>query len=75
MKLLEALPASLAGQAKWSFDQLKEEDKDSKETFFQGLRARLDPTSEKRNKDLFIAARRGLNESMIAFIDRCRMYI
>ena len=74
-RLLAALPASLSGCSKRAYDMLKDEDKLSKEALFQGLRVKLDPTSERKNKELFIQARKGMGESMVAFIDRCRMYI
>ena len=74
-KLLEALPASLTGQSKRSFDMLTEDDKRTKDALFHGLRVRIDPTSEKKNKERFILARKGIGESVITFIDRCRMYI
>ena len=73
--LLEALPTSLSGQAKRSFDSLNNQDKQTKDTFFQAMRKKLDPQAEKRNKELFIEAIRREGESVMAFVDRCRMYI
>ena len=73
--LLEALPTSLTGQAKRSFDSLNIQDKQTKDTFFQAMRKKLDPQAEKRNKELFIEAKRREAESVMAFVDRCRMYV
>ena len=73
--LLEALPTSLSGQAKRSFDSMNIKDRQSKDTFFQAMRKKLDPQAEKKNKELFIVAKRGERESIVGFIDRCRMYI
>ena len=73
--LLEALPTSLSGQAKRSFDSLNNQDRQTKDTFFQAMRKKLDPQAEKKNKELFIVAKRGERESIVGFIDRCRMYI
>ena len=73
--LLEALPTSITGQAKRSFDSLNNQDRLTKDTFFQAMRKKLDPQAEKRNKELFIAAKRREAETIVAFIDRCRMYI
>ena len=74
-KLLEALPTSLAGQAKRSFDSLTDGDKGTMETFFQSMREKLDPQAERKNKELFMLARRAPSESIMSYIDRCRMYI
>ena len=43
--------------------------------FFQKMRIKLDPQAEKKNKELFMLARRGQNESIMRFVDRLRMYI
>ena len=74
-QLLEALPVSLSGQARRSFDSLTDEDKLSKEGLFQSMRIKIDPRSEKRNKELFVMAKKGGQESVTSFIDRCRQYI
>ena len=74
-KLLETLPTCLTGQAKRAFDALTENDKRTKDSLFQNMRVKIDPQSEKKNKELFMVARRGATESITSFIDRCRMYI
>ena len=73
--LIETLPASLSGQAKRSFDSLSGEERRTKEAFFQSIRMKLDPQAEKKNKELFMLARRGPNESVMRYMDRLRMYI
>ena len=73
--LLEALPTCMSGLAKRAFDSLTEEDKSAKDTFFQKMRIKIDPQSEKKNKDMFMVARKGANESMMTYMDRCRQYI
>ena len=74
-RLLTALPTSLSGQAKRSFDTLSADDKLSRDVLFQALRKKLDPQAEKKNKELFMLAKKGPSESIMTFIDRCRMYI
>ena len=74
-KLMENLPTTLTGQAKRSFDSLTDDDKRTKEEFFQSMRTKLDPQAEKKNKELFMLARRGPTESIMQYIDRLRMYI
>ena len=74
-QLLESLPISLSGLASLSFNNLQEEEKISKEAFFQALRQKIDPESESRNREYFMDAQKRTGESMAAFIDRCRMYI
>ena len=39
------------------------------------MRIKIDPQSEKKNKDMFMVARKGANESMMTYMDRCRQYI
>ena len=39
------------------------------------MRKKLDPRSEMRNKEQFIAAKRNKEESIMSFVDRCRMHI
>merc|ERR1712240_746785 len=73
--LLEALPTCLNGQAKRSFDYLNNQDRQTKDMFFQAMRNKLDPQAEKRNKELFIEAKQRKAETVNAFVDRCRMYI
>ena len=73
--MLEYLPLSLKGQAKRAFDNLKEQDRISKEALLQALRIKLDPQSEARNRKMFMDAQKIPNESMTAFIDRCRTFI
>ena len=75
IKLLQLLPTCIAGQAKRSFDSLTDEDKQTKDSFFQAMRKKLDPRSESRNKELFIAAKKNEGESIMCFVDRCRMHI
>jgi hypothetical protein len=74
-RLLTSLPTSLGGQAKRSFDTLSADDKLSRDALFQALRKKLDPQAEKKNRELFILAKKGPSESIMTFIDRCRMYI
>ena len=74
-KLLQLLPTCITGLAKRSFDALTAEDKETKESFFQAMRKKLDPKSETRNKEQFIAAKRNEGESIMSFVDRCRMHI
>ena len=74
-KLLETLPTFLTGQAKRAFDSLTNDDKRTKESLFQNMRVKIDPQSERKNKEMFMMARRGASESMTSYIDRCRMYI
>ena len=73
--LLEALPTCTTGLAKRAFDSLTEDDKSTKDTLFQRMRVKIDPMSERRNKDYFIAARKEVAESMMTYIDRCRQLI
>ena len=74
-KLLKILPISLSVHAKCAFDSLLEEEKRTKEMLFSSMRKKLDPQSKQRNKELFMHAKRGKNESVIRFMDRLRMYI
>ena len=74
-KLLQLLPTCITGKAKRSFDALTTEDKQTKDSFFQAMRKKLDPRSETRNKEQFIAAKRDKEESIMSFVDRCRMHI
>ena len=73
--LMESLSLSLTGQAKRSFDSLTDADKRNKDQFFENMRIKISPQSEKINKELFMTARKGQSESIMTFIDRCRMYI
>ena len=75
LKLLEVLPTSLEAQAKRAFDSLTEEGKRTKEILFQNMRIKIDPQSERRNKEKFCNARKGPNENVMSYSDRCRMYI
>ena len=72
---LELLPTSVSGLAKRAFDSLTEEDKSAKDVFYQKMRVKIDPQSERKNKEMFILARKGPTESIMSFIDRCRQYI
>ena len=74
-KLLEALPTYLSAQAKRAFDSLTDDDKRTKESLFQNMRVKIDPQSEKKNKEKFMMARKGPSESIMSYVDRCRMYI
>lgn len=74
-KLLLALPSSLNGQAKRAYDALTDEDKRTKDSFFQAMRKKIDPQAEGRNKDIFVMAKRGNNEGIMTYVDRLRMYI
>ena len=74
-KLLENLPTTFTGQAKRSFDSLTAEDKSTKETLFNAMRLKLDPQAEKKNRELFMLAKKGPNESSMQFVDRLRQYI
>ena len=74
-KTLDILPTYLTGQAKRAFDSLVDDDKRTKESFFQNMRVKIDPQSERKNKEMFLVARKGPNENVMAYIDRCRMYI
>ena len=74
-QLMEALPTSLTGQAKRSFDALKVEEKSTSEVLFKSLREKIAPESKKINKELFVKAKRETGESMVSFMDRCKMYI
>ena len=66
-KLLLALPSSLNGQAKRAYDALTDEDKRTKDSFFQAMRKKIDPQAESRNKDIFVMTKRGNNEGIITF--------
>ena len=74
-KLLQLLPTCITGLAKRSFDALTAENKQTKESFFEAMRKKLDPKSETRNKEQFITAKRNDGESIMSFADRCRMHI
>ena len=73
--LLDAMPTCLTATAKRAYDSLVNEDKNTKESFFTAMRLKIDPTSAKKNKELFVLAKRLTAESVTSFIDRCRMYI
>ena len=74
-KFIENIPASLSGRAKRAFVSLKEEDKATRDDFFQAMRGKIDPLAKVRNKDLFISAHRANNEGVMTYIDRLRLYI
>ena len=74
-KLLDVLPTYLTAQAKRAYDSVKDDDKRTKELFFQSMRVKIDPQSERKNKEMFLVARKGPNENVMSYIDRCRMYI
>ena len=74
-RLLEALPTSLTAQAKRAFDSVTEDNKRTKELLFQSMRVKIDPQSERKNKEMFLAARKAPNENVMSYIDRCKMYI
>ena len=73
--MLAAMPIYLTGIAKRAFDSLSDEEKISKRAFFASMRIKIDPQSEKKNKELFLLARRGSTETVTSFIDRCREHI
>ena len=74
-KFLEMLPTSLSGPAKRAYDSLKDGDKLTKGSLFEAMRKKIDPQADIRNKDLFNVAKRNKNESVMAFVDRLRMYV
>ena len=67
---MENLPTTLTGQAKRSFDSLTDDDKLTKEVFFQSMRTKLDPQAEGRNKVLFMLAKKEPTESIMQYIDK-----
>ena len=73
--LLDAMPTCLTATAKRAYDSLVDQDKTSKDNFFTAMRLKIDPTSARKNKELFVLAKRLAAESVTSFIDRCRMYI
>ena len=73
--LLDAMPTCLTATAKRAYDSLVDDDKNTKESFFTAMRIKIDPTSAKKNKELFVLAKRLAAESVTSYIDRCRMYI
>ena len=60
-KHFKAIPFSLNGQTKCAFYALTDENKRTKDSFFQAMRMKIDPQAESRNKNLFVKARRGNN--------------
>ena len=73
--MLSSMPISLSGMAKRAFDSLLEDDKETKDIFFSSMRQKIDPQSKKKNKELFIMAKKASAESVTSFVDRCRMYV
>ena len=73
--MLAAMPTVLSGAAKRAFDSLMPDDKGTKDLFFTAMRLKIDPISEKKNKENFVLAKKMANESIASFIDRCKMYI
>ena len=72
---MEVLPVYLTGVAKRSFDSLTDMDKKCKEIFFESMRMKISPQSGSRNKEFFMTAKREQAESIMMYIDRCKMYV
>ena len=73
--LMNFLPLSLQGRAKEAFSHLSPESKENKQRVFLGMRMKIAPEAVERNMKLFYEAKRNPEESMTAFIDRCKTYI
>ena len=73
--LMEVIPIYLTGAAKRAFDALTNMDKRSKDIFFKRMRVKISPQSEERNMELFMTAKREQMETIMMYIDRCKMYL